>query len=106
MRKLLLSLALAFAATFRVAALEPFIDVTAEVGLEIKNTEPVAAWADYDRDGWVDLYACGNLWRNVEGRHFEKAKGGARGPSVLWGDFDNDGYPDALNYRRFILLRN
>lgn len=83
-----------------LAALAPaqetlFVDVTEQVGLAGGGA---AAWADYDGDGWVDVYISGRLYRNIEGERFALANEEAglptdRGPGI-WGDFDNDGHPD------------
>ena len=56
-----------------------------------------AAFGDYNRDGWIDLYAGGVLYRNHAGTRFETATDNTvvpRGGSGIWGDFDNDGLPD------------
>jgi len=87
-------------------AIQPFVDVTAEMGLDIRRISPPGAWADFDRDGWLDVYVGGVLWRNVEGRRFERVEGANLGRAILWGDFDNDGYPDALDYAAFVIYRN
>jgi FG-GAP-like repeat/ASPIC and UnbV len=83
-----------------------FRDVTFEAGLgEVHYPSQTGAWADYDNDGDLDLYA-GNenspsqLFRNnsdgtftdvapfagVENNRFAKG--------VVWGDYDNDRFPD------------
>ena len=62
------------------------------------------AWADYDRDGFLDLAIAGNsimggasrFYINTGARSFTQS---ANLPSVLscasaWGDYDNDGDPD------------
>jgi hypothetical protein len=66
-----------------------------------------AAWADYDRDGLLDVlltgYDSGNrlaqLWRNT-GSSFVNIPisglVGVTGSSVAWADYDNDGLPDFL----------
>ncbi len=60
-----------------------------------------AAWADYDKDGWLDLVVTGYdtllLFRNDRGRfvrdkRFPEPKGFWTGAG--WGDYNNDGYPD------------
>jgi hypothetical protein len=85
-----------------------------------------AAWGDFDRDGFVDLYVANyetprdravslgickphRLLRNVKGERFEDVSEAAGivsaepmcGRGVAWGDYDNDGRPDILvaNYR-------
>jgi FG-GAP-like repeat/ASPIC and UnbV len=91
-----------------------FTDVTFESGLaEVSYPTQTAAWADYDRDGDLDLYV-GNegaetdparggypsqLFRNDGGRFTDVAEAAgvqnlrfAKG--VAWGDYDNDGWPD------------
>ncbi len=78
------------------------------------------AWADYDNDGWVDLFVTGNLDQNVLYRNqgdggFEVSdhsdalslpdvpSGGA-----VWADYDNDGWRDlyVLNMGANRLYRN
>jgi len=57
-----------------------------------------AAFADFDGDGFVDLFA-GKLWRNEGGKKFVEAKdSGAPGGEVIWGDFDNDGHIDLFQF--------
>ena len=63
-----------------------------------------AVWADYDNDGWLDLYIlnkeANTLMRNLAGQGFADvtAEAGvgdtAKGQSAAWGDFDNDGWLD------------
>ncbi len=63
-----------------------------------------AVWADFDNDGWRDLYVLNAganvLFRNDAGRGFTDvtAKAGVgdtgKGESATWGDFDNDGFLD------------
>src|SRR5207302_2881310 len=38
-----------------------FTDVTGEAGLRIWSPAFSAAWADYDCDGWLDLFVANNL---------------------------------------------
>ena len=56
------------------------------------------AWADYDNDGWVDLYAYGNLYKNEKGRFKvvtpEVIKNNVGGYGSIWTDYDNDGAMD------------
>jgi hypothetical protein len=64
-----------------------------------------AAWADYDNDGYIDLFVANNgqpnfLYRNIGGIGFEKiASGeivtdGSASYCGVWGDYDNDGFVD------------
>jgi len=83
-----------------------FTDVTKAAGLSTAAyATHSAAWADYDNDGWVDVYvghelAPSTLYRNRGDGTFEDVsiKAGvahnAFTKGVTWGDYDNDGYPD------------
>lgn len=63
-----------------------------------------AVWADYDNDGWRDLYVLARgenkLFRNLAGRGFEDVTAVAgvgdlrTGETATWGDYDGDGYLD------------
>ena len=63
-----------------------------------------AVWADYDNDGWRDLYVLNNgpnvLFRNDRGQGFIDVTQAAgvgdtgKGESAAWGDYDNDGLLD------------
>ena len=63
-----------------------------------------ALWADYDNDGWLDLYIlnkeANTLMRNLAGQGFADVTQEAgvgdtgKGQSAAWGDFDNDGWLD------------
>ena len=80
-----------------------FADVTETAGMT-RNRERwsyAAAWADYDRDGDVDLYvandyASNSLYRNLGGGRFEEvaaavgASDSGNGMGVSWIDVDND----------------
>jgi tetratricopeptide (TPR) repeat protein len=100
-----------------------FEDVTVAAGYP-SDPYPTegCAWADYDNDGWVDLY-CANyenwekhtyypdrLYQNHRGvfKDITKPAGiippfgeDLAGRGVNWGDFDDDGYEDCYvaNYR-------
>ena len=74
-------------------ASEPFVDVTERAGLT-GLSGGVAAWGDFDNDGWPDLYVSGQLWRNDGGRGFQAVEGTSLAGPGIWGDYDNDGYID------------
>ncbi len=89
-----------------------FTDVTAEAGLMDSVNSISAVWADYDNDGWLDLFICcerqpNRLYHNLRNNAFEEVavKAGLHGDGgygckgAAWFDFDNDDYPDIfLNY--------
>ncbi|WP_420448715.1 CRTAC1 family protein [Candidatus Palauibacter sp.] len=87
-----------------------FSDVTREVGLYSEHPTQTGAWADFDGDGWLDLFI-GNesrdslthrseLYRSRGDGTFEEvaAEVGIEVADfvkgVTWGDYDNDGRPD------------
>jgi hypothetical protein len=80
-----------------------FADVTEAVGVK-GLSGGVAAWGDFDNDGWVDLCVGGEVWRNEEGKRFKKV-GGIAGPAV-WADYDNDGFLDLFCFETGKLFRN
>jgi len=61
-------------------------------------------WADYDNDGWQDLYVTNDgpnrLFRNQGGAGFVEVAmsagvdDAAKGTTATWGDYDNDGWLD------------
>ncbi len=84
-----------------------FIDVTQAAGLLDPLNSNAAAWADYDNDGWVDLFiACERqphrLFRNKgDGTFVELAARAGVDENFdkfckgcTWIDYDNDRYPD------------
>ncbi len=89
-----------------------FTDVTQEAGLLDPVNAITACWADYDNDGWLDLFIpCerqpNRLYHNrgngtfaeVAARAGVDAKGRGVCKGSTWIDFDNDRYPDLfLNY--------
>jgi tetratricopeptide (TPR) repeat protein len=84
-----------------------FRDVTRQTGLDKNNTRFsfCCGWADFDGDGWPDLYVVNdfgrkNLYRNNgDGTFTDVAKEAGvedvgAGMSVSWLDFDQDGRQD------------
>jgi hypothetical protein len=85
-----------------------FTDATEEAGLMDSVNSNSAAWADYDNDGWLDLFVCcerqpNRLYHNRGNGTFEAvaARATPGSPTVLrgckgaaWIDVDNDDYPD------------
>jgi hypothetical protein len=83
-------------------------------GLDVKDASGMAAFSDYDRDGWLDVYIQTNLlnigehprgqrdylfhnngngtFTNVTDR--AGIAGETQGHSAIWWDYDNDGWPD------------
>ena len=101
-----------------------FVDVTRQAGLLSPHPTQTAAFADYDNDGWLDLFV-GNesgrkphpcqLFRNRgDGTFVDVApvvgldhRGFVKG--VTWGDVDNDGLIDlyvSQFYESNVLYRN
>lgn len=89
-----------------------FADVTEEAELLEPMNSNSAAWADYDNDGFLDLFVCceqqpNRLYHNRGNGTFEEVSERARlhwtgqpmCKGVAWLDYDNDRYPDLfLNY--------
>ncbi|WP_049961317.1 FG-GAP-like repeat-containing protein [Pseudacidobacterium ailaaui] len=82
-----------------------FDDVTEEAGLLYNGPTQTAAWADYDNDGWLDLFIGREsrpsllFHNNHDGTFTEMGAqcglanlGYVKG--VAWGDYNNDGRPD------------
>jgi enediyne biosynthesis protein E4 len=125
---------------------EYFQEIEKEAGLNFKHSigdddlnniiESVgggAAFLDYDKDGFIDIYVCSGTWikgfskeekpaeqatnhlyRNLGDGTFKDVteKAGVGGPwysmGVSVGDYNNDGYPDLYlsNYGENVLLKN
>ena len=101
-----------------------FTDVTHTAGVSDPQSSFCAAWADYDNDGFIDLYiangvigdgAANVLYRNNGDGTFsntaEIAGVANTGNSLgtAWGDYDKDGYIDlhVVNYGQSnVLYRN
>jgi hypothetical protein len=99
-----------------------FEDVTFQAGLGEPIASGAAAWGDYDNDGWVDLYVCGEFstaatdrgrvhpdTRNRCRLYRNRADGTFRDVALIaqvanehlakgaaWGDYDDDGHIDLL----------
>jgi hypothetical protein len=84
-----------------------FTDVTKEAGLLDPVNSNAAVWADFDNDGFLDLFICcegqkNRLYHNRGDGTFEEVaeKAGVAGSvadfckGAAWIDFDNDGFPD------------
>lgn len=89
-----------------------FTDVTAEAGLLHPLNSNAAQWADFDNDGWLDLFVCceqppHRLYRNLGNGKFADValQAGVAvhshkfGKGCTWLDYDNDDFPDLfVNY--------
>ncbi len=93
-----------------------FDDVTEQAGLLSAHPTQTAAWADYDNDGWLDLFVGhestpvgenppgdpfpSQLFHNNHDGTFTSVPGAAGMADlgwvkgVAWGDYNNDGRPD------------
>ena len=81
-----------------------FTNITEQAGLTRKGWGMGVAVADFDNDGWQDLYVTGYggnvLYRNLGNCKFEDVtdKAGVRGggfsTGAAWGDYDRDGQVD------------
>ena len=87
-----------------------FVDVAPQIGITATADSFTAAYADFDKDGFLDLYVANGvsfrqgfpnvLYRNRGDGRFEDVSVAAgvagRGSSVgcAWGDYNGDGFPD------------
>ncbi len=122
-----------------------FVDAAAEAGIQFRHFSGVrssqlpedmgsgAAWADYDNDGWLDLFVvnqagpltltpnavrnspahCALYHNNGDGSFTEVSAAAGLdyrgwGMAAAWGDYDNDRWPDLLvtTYGQSLLYRN
>jgi len=111
------------------------VEVSRDVGIDFTHTAPTfdeklshimpqiasmgaaVAVADFDRDGWQDLYVTNSgegsrnhLYRNDGGGRFEDVaddlgvadvnkEGTGVSTGAIWGDYDNDGFEDLFLYK-------
>ena len=87
-----------------------FTDVTASVGLDRRGWASGVCIADYDNDGFEDVYVTGYganvLWRNARGNAFTATSQAADprwSTGCAFGDYDRDGFVDlyVANYVQF-----
>jgi len=85
-----------------------FVDVALSAGVDVLGNSSASAFADYDNDGFLDLYVADffdqdRLFNsNGDGTFTEVGRSGGlidlqrQGSvvSIAWGDYDNDGYLD------------
>jgi hypothetical protein len=91
-----------------------FKEMAHEYGLDVVDSSVMAAFSDYDRDGWLDLYIATNilnitthpngqrgyLFHNNRNGTFTNVTqaagitGESQSHSATWWDYDNDGWPD------------
>ncbi len=91
-----------------------FKEMAHSYGLDVVDACGMAAFCDYDRDGWLDVFIQTNLLSIAEHPNGQRdylfhnnrdgtftnvtdragISGEAQGHSATWWDFDNDGWPD------------
>jgi len=91
-----------------------FKEMAHAYGLDIKSCSVMASFADYDRDGWLDVYITTNLLDSATNPTGERGvmlhnnrdgtfsdvteragiNGRTQSHSATWWDFDADGWPD------------
>ncbi len=91
-----------------------FKEMAHQYGLDVRDASVMAAFCDYDRDGWLDLYLTvnlldsgahpggqrGYLFHNNRDGTFTNVTdqagitGETQSHSATWWDYDNDGWPD------------
>lgn len=101
--KLLLFIGLAIQA-FHIHGQIIFSNQADQVGLGESGPNYGVAIADYDRDGWEDIYitrrpGANRLFKNIGGTFVDVASSAGVDVAIdtkmaIWGDFDNDGWVD------------
>ncbi|MEO6992013.1 MAG: FG-GAP-like repeat-containing protein [Lacunisphaera sp.] len=91
-----------------------FKEMAHAYGLDVKDASVMAAFCDYDRDGWLDVFIQTNVLNSNEHPNGQKnylfhnnrdgtftnvtdragISGEAQGHSAVWWDFNQDGWPD------------
>jgi hypothetical protein len=91
-----------------------FKEMAHAYGLDVKDSSVMAAFCDYDRDGWLDVYITTNILNvatqpngqrgylfhnNRDGTFTDVTdragiSGESQSHSATWWDYDNDGWPD------------
>jgi len=91
-----------------------FREMARDYGLDVTDSSVMAAFCDYDRDGWLDVYITTNLLDSVRFPNGQRGRllhnnrdgtfsevtdragirGEGQGHSATWWDYDNDGWPD------------
>jgi len=107
-----------------------FKEMAHAYGLDVTDACSMAAFCDYDRDGWLDVFIQTNVLNSAEHPDGQRnylfhnnrngtftdvtaragITGEAHGHSAVWWDFDNDGWPDLYVANDFaqpdVLYRN
>ncbi len=91
-----------------------FKEMAHAYGLDVKDACGMAAFCDYDRDGWLDVYLVTNLLDSAKHPNGQRGylfhnnrdgtftnvtdragiSGESESHSATWWDYDNDGWPD------------
>ncbi len=91
-----------------------FREMAHAYGLDVNNSSVMAAFCDYDRDGWLDVYIATNVLNASTHPHGQRGylfhnnrngtftnvtdtagiAGESQSHSATWWDYDHDGWPD------------